>query len=132
MYRATAPAATGDHQGHPGEQGQPDVPLPPRPLVHPPLERVHAPLRLGLGEVDTERIHLGDALEILAHERNLGLPVDVARVELVQELRAGDRPQHQLPLSVQPFSPERLLRVFGVARIHGGSGARESSLPADP
>jgi hypothetical protein len=38
-------------------------------VAHPALERIHSPLRLGLGEVDPQGLHLGDALEILADER---------------------------------------------------------------
>ena len=86
MYRATAPAAPATASATPASRLEPDVPLAPGPVVHPSLQRVHPPLRLGLGQVDPERLDLGDALEVLADQRHLGLAVDVARVELVQEL----------------------------------------------
>jgi len=69
--------------------------------------------------VDAEGIDLGDALEVLADECHLGLPVDVSRVQPVEQLRAVDGPEHQLALAVQPLSSERVLGVLDVARVHG-------------
>ena len=51
-----------------------------------------------------------------------GLTVDVPGVEPVQELRALDRPEHQLPLAVEPLSAERVLGDRRRARVHGGRG----------
>ena len=119
MYRATAPAAPATTSAMPARIASADVPLAPGPVAHPSLERVDPPLRLGLGQVDPERLDLGDALEVLADQRHLGLAVDVACVELVQQLCAVDRPEHQLPFSVQPLSSERVLGVVDVARVHG-------------
>jgi hypothetical protein len=69
--------------------------------------------------VDPQGLHVGDALEVLADEGDLGLTVDVPGVEPVQELSTVNRPQHQLPLAVQPLSAEGVLGVFDVARVHG-------------
>ena len=59
---------------------------------HPPVQCIHAPLGLGLGQKETERLRLRNGVKVAtAHQAHLGVRIEGARVEPLDELLATHR-----------------------------------------